>query len=409
VVCRSSTRAAFLLARVGFAALVALAACAGRGDDATVAVLVVAHANVEASHGEGGTWRPAAPGARFRIGDAIRTGAGASAKLELAGGGTVDLGANSLLRIEDRVAYRLAVGLAELEAGDEARELVTSEGRTRVEQRGTVRSESGAGQLRLTVVVGTARFATDQDPGARPALRAGEVLVAERGHVSVAAAGAVDAGVAPAADAAAAPALATASLVAGESPEVLESHPPARLAIVVDGRCAGEAIVEMQLAGRAGRLQARGRRRVIVELPAGRHAYEVRCAGADAVAAHGTITVRAPGEKRLPAAGAVAAAPTDSPAPAAHDTLDADGRRYRIVHGDLPPALTFTWAQALPAPSYRLHIEPQAGGAALELRTARPRRSLRPGELGVGSYRFWFETDGGRRSPRTSFTLAHQP
>jgi hypothetical protein len=172
---------------VGMALACALSACRAPAEDSGVATLVEAHGDVRKRVGSArdDDWRPAPLGTRFRLGDAIRTGAGATARVEVAAGGSARLGEHSLLRFEDRVSYRLSVGLAELEAGHEPLVLQMEIGRARIDGGARVRTQDDGGRTRLTVLDGAARF---DGRGAPVPMRAGDVLVVDRstGQITIA-------------------------------------------------------------------------------------------------------------------------------------------------------------------------------------------------------------------------------
>jgi len=90
-----------------------------------------------------------------------------------------------------------------------------------------------------------------------------------------------------------------------------------------------------------------------------------------------------------------ATSPLPSTAPSS--IVDADGRRYTVHYQTLLPALTFQWSDAPRASSYTLKVVGPRN-RTLTRRGPRPTQTFRSGEIGHGSFRFHWETDGGRRS-----------
>ncbi len=138
------------VARGALAIVVALVGC-GTSAVAPVAELVEGQGTVEREHA--GAWAAAPHGQPFVVGDAVRTGSAAWARLRVRGGGVVRMGADTLLRF--------AAGGARLEVGEaEAEELAftieTEAGPAQVEPGGRLRAERGPGGLRFQVTVGRA-------------------------------------------------------------------------------------------------------------------------------------------------------------------------------------------------------------------------------------------------------------
>jgi hypothetical protein len=86
------------------------------------------------------------------------------------------------------------------------------------------------------------------------------------------------------------------------------------------------------------------------------------------------------------------------------NVLDADGRRYTVLFQSRLPALTLAWGGAPPAAHHlELHVESSAGERQFE--TTAARHVLPSGALPEGTYTWWYATDEGRLSPRTTVTI----
>ncbi|MCC6874482.1 MAG: hypothetical protein IT378_09285, partial [Sandaracinaceae bacterium] len=148
------------MGRALFALLLAACDC-GSGDH--VAELTRKDGSVSRDHAERReSWQAAEPGARFRIGDAVRTAPAATAELSLGARG-------AKLRLRERTTVRflrhpqsgagieVATGEAEIEAGDQALAVTTQFGDAILDANTRARlTAAGGGRLRLAVEFGRA-------------------------------------------------------------------------------------------------------------------------------------------------------------------------------------------------------------------------------------------------------------
>lgn len=127
-------------------------------------------------------------------------------------------------------------------------------------------------------------------------------------------------------------------------------------------------------------------------MPAGQHAYTVRCVGPDGVeekpASSGTVTIIADSARaelaRLPPSTVV----------------DTDGRPYTVLYQNALPSVVARWPDGPAGKSYALHVDAQS------FRSDGPRHSLKSGAVSEGTHVLWFETeDHGRRSTDTTLVI----
>ena len=412
------------------------AACRG-GGGAPVASLVETRGVVERADGD--AWRGATVGDGFAIGGAVRTGAGAGARLRLEAGAVIRMGENALLRFQrgnlpgaSAAEIRVERGAAEIEhtAGSELT-LVTAAGRTRLERGAHVRVRVQEDGVVLEVLVGRAvllkpdgELAVEAGFGAR--LRIGGALietidlkvgaaiiepVAPKAEPAVAVAPAARADAAgldpapapapPAASAAAAAHAARAApdrvdvtIVAGESAVLHDGKSSLWVRLRFDHLCPGQGTVESGPPGHT-RESLTGAGSAVLRLRAGKEPYRVRCAGDPASGNprdSGVLSlVRDSGEVPLPArVGA--------------NVIEADGRRYTILYQSRPPALTLVWPAA-PAgvKGLELHVQSPSGTRTLPAKDGRHR--LASGALAEGIHTWWYATKDGRESARTTIAL----
>jgi hypothetical protein len=195
-----------------------------------------------------------------------------------------------------------------------------------------------------------------------------------------------------------APARADFSIVAGESPVVHDPGGPTAIRIMFDGVCPGSGEVELSgAAARGRRARSKGAGSAVVALGPGVSRYRVRCvdeSGGTGNAKTGVIRVaKDSGAARLPRA-------------APHNLIDADGRRYTVLYQNLLPELTVGWPRAPSASGFTLHVEPERG-APRAVSAAAASVKFSSGQLGEGTYRFWFDVAGDpqQRSPQTTLKI----
>jgi hypothetical protein len=141
--------------------------------------------------GAPGRFERAAPGNRFRVGDAVKTGRGATAVLALDDGSRLALEQDTLLRFlaapPDTPGRGLGVetGSARLETGGDPLDLYTSVGLAHIEPGTKVVLGPRASGLRFSLEVGLARFETKQGtvtlaPGDELAIDIGGAVIESR-------------------------------------------------------------------------------------------------------------------------------------------------------------------------------------------------------------------------------------
>ena len=114
-------------------------------------------------------WDEAVVGDEYHLGDAVRTGAEATAELSLARGGMLRMDPDTVIRFQgapgESVDLDVEAGAIEVEAGDQEVVFDTSIGRARIEAGGSlrVRAEPGGG-MRVEVLVGRAVIEPDDGP-----------------------------------------------------------------------------------------------------------------------------------------------------------------------------------------------------------------------------------------------------
>ena len=165
-------------------AAVVVTAAGCRCGDAALAELTARTGTVERGRAQGSaSWRGAAIGDRFELGDAVRTLRGGTARLHIEAGGVLRMAEETVVRFlpghPGGAALGLGVdtGIAEIESTGDVLTFDTELGTARIEGHGRVRLRAGANERpRLEVLVGTARLETEDGP---VALRAGQSVGAE--------------------------------------------------------------------------------------------------------------------------------------------------------------------------------------------------------------------------------------
>jgi hypothetical protein len=366
-------------------------------------------------------WKPAAIDQVLSIGDGVHTAADGSARVRFLRGGTLTLGADTLVRFllrgDATKGQRISIetGLAEIEPGDDSLLFDTRFGPLSIERGSTVRVTTAGDRLRFQVLVGGAVF--ERDGGAVVA-RPGDVFVVDIGGIVIEKVGSEPADTKPeprdlAPDggqgsgpehrpsaempsASLAPEMASASHVdvaveAGESSTIHDVRAPTAVRILTSGICAGDALVEIadprKRYKRAPLATASSGSTVM--LAVGVHPYRVRCVDGQTVIASPVTT----GTLRIVKDSGAARISRTAP----RNVIEADGRRYRVLYQSVLPELTFRWPTAPSAPSFTLHVA-AARGAAISAAAERATHSFKSGALAEGSYLFWFEADDGRRT-----------
>jgi len=400
---------------------------AGCRRDRPVATLLEAAGTAERGHA--GSWSAAVPGTPFVIGDALRTGLAAHARLSVATGGVIRVGENARIRfqrggIAGQQAPDLAVEMGSAEVDETAAEMsiVTPGGTARIQRDAHVRVNTDGATASLEVLVGRAvmlqagqEVAVDAGQGIRIRIGSTEIqrfavtvrpAVVEEETGAPPKQAAAEAAPAPPAPAAAEserseptdPHLARAetgradlTLTAGESATIHEGRPVATVRLRVQS-CPGNAVVELPARGHHPERFV-GSGAVLVRLKPGARAYRVHCEGdpASQLRASGVLSVRrdtgdVPLPRRPPA-----------------DVIDADGRRYTVLFQTRVPQLTLAWPDApAGADRFQLHVD---GGGERVIDGASIRRPLPPGTMTEGTYTFWYRAADGKQSPKTTVSI----
>ena len=346
---------------------------------------------------EQGKWALAALGAGFKVGDGVRTAAGASAKLRLSDGSGVALQEKTLLRFLATPPGKKARGLdvqsgeVELEVGGEALQIETPSGPALLEAGSRVRLRKTDQGTRFAVEIGAAHL-TD----AHKDLKVGDELEVGIGRAVIerAPAPAVpSASAAPSSDEVVAPSPSSSArpsddprrpgpdhvdllAAAGDSLIVHDPQPPTVVGFATS-RCSGVAVLEL---GSKKRLTI-GSGKVTAAFPPGAQHYRLSCDGEPKPFAEGTVSVvHDAGNRRLASA-----------APA--NRIDADGRRYTILYQSLLPKVSVRWPNAPSAGPFSLAISSQGKGQK-RFSSSAPSYSLPAGALLEGTHELWFEAHG---------------
>ena len=177
---------------------------------------------------------------------------------------------------------------------------------------------------------------------------------------------------------------------AGASFTVRDPRPPSSVGFRFGGKCTGAGVIELR--GVSG--GANGTGSANVALPAGRHAYTLRCVQEDgslgSVVADGTVRVmRDPGRTllaRIPPATVV----------------DTDGRRYTVLYQTLLPEITVRWPSGAETGPYRLEVA--TAGRTRTFEPAGTRHRFESGAIGEGVHQLTYVA-GGTRSPPTTLAI----
>jgi hypothetical protein len=365
-------------------------------------------------------WERAETGARFDVGDGVRTGASSRALLRLFDKSTLNLEPKTLVRFLDRPSgpkgakLDVEMGEATLEAGGEAVDVGLDVGSARIEPHAKVRLISRGASTRLEVMIGKARILSEKES---IDLSVGDAVDIEvgRGIVREPAASASappppapdagpDGGDAPADDAqeplviegaagrSRGPERVDFMAAPGDSFVVHDPKPPTAIGFTQSG-CPGGAILTLG-AGRKGARETVGSTRVSAEFGSGSHRYAISCLEANgakgAELAQGSISVVADaGLRRL-----ARTAPLTN--------VDTDGRRYTVLYQTLLPKIAVRWPNAPAAGGYVLSVQSPQGTRTVSTKSAS--HLFAAGALAEGEHVFAFEGDG-KRSKSTSVAI----
>ncbi len=171
--------------------LVGCTKCSGDSDD-VLALLQAKQGRVERDFAaKAEAFEPAPLNAAFRVGDAVRTDAGAQATLRLSDGSDLKLEPSTLIRFfehppgEPGQRLEIEMGEATLQIGDRPLALQTGVGRARIEAKSRIKLSATGRGVRFDLAIGAAQFETQRGP---VKLTAGEQLELAKGGATVAAA-----------------------------------------------------------------------------------------------------------------------------------------------------------------------------------------------------------------------------
>jgi hypothetical protein len=406
---------------LALACLLGLPDCSSCDDAAFVAELTSKEASVERDFGRAPeVWSGADLGARFNLGDGLRTGPSAQATLALPRRARLLVKSDTVVRFKRSLDSSLPLSQIEMQQGELTIEtgaldlgVNTARGVVRLTQGTSVRMKSESQKTHFDVVVGRVEYAVE---GGTRTVEAGggfdiEVLrpSVERQPpqltaTAVSNAPRVDASVV--ADKSAAnsgkpapaeleyqdsPPSSIVTIIAGESAVIHDPAPPSDVRVKYDA-CPQETVLELDRGnGRYDAVRVRGSEEVRARVPRGEYRYRLRCLSDGHLQPpqqRGRLTVVADAATRpLPSAPATI-------------TADADGRRYTVSYQNRLPIITLRWPDAPRAASYRLFVRPDSG-AQFSLTSNRSSVTLEPGRVGEGLHQFWFATaDDSKRSDK---------
>lgn len=400
-----------LLASLALAGLVGCGSCGSCGQR-PLAELVQMHGNVGVSRSASPShFTGASVGTDFALGDAVRTGAEATAKLRLDDGNELSMRPSTTIRFSaTRPGSRgrrleLLAGEATLTVIEDTL-LDTGEGSLWTRAGSRLRLRRADGELELVVLVGRARLETE---GREPVeISVGTAFVLEPRSASAAATStSLDAPEEQARLADETPHTAEHpiemganlradrtdfALPAGDSLVLRDPAPPTAIGIDVSSACPGQALVQVfdgpRLLG-----SARGSGTIPVTFQEGALTYRVRCNTDGAI---GEPTV----EARVRVLRATGQAPLPRSAPVSN--VEADGRTYQILYSNRLPSVNVRWPNG-PAGSCTLVLD---GSRRIEVNG--PRHRFTSGSLSEGTHRIHFES-GGRRSRDTNIVIRFDP
>jgi hypothetical protein len=331
-----------------------------------------------------GQFEPATEHARFASGDALRTAAGAHARLELPASGAVLVQADTTIRLwrGARAGLRVKVqtGVANVIAA-RAIELQTELGVAVLQAGSELRVRPSRTGQRYDITLGRASLTNSR--GEQIELAAGEGIGAaidDKPEEPTAEPEPVPPP--PASERLAPLELGDLELRPGTSATIYDPEPPSRVHLLIPDRCSAGA-----------RLAVRGEPELTLTptqallLAAGTHDYRLLCLDTDltpdtttgAQEWRGTLRViKNPGTAQLPRS-----APTNS--------IDVDGRAYTVLFQNLPPVLEVKWPAAPTASGYTLRVQLEAG-APLILSLDSPMHVFAPGALPEGRHQLQFAT-----------------
>lgn len=407
--------------RVFGAFLVCLVLLLSCSQSQPIAVLEKSAGKVERDFAKtAGTWEGAARGAKFELGDGVKTAVASTAVLVLFDESLLALDPGTLIRFLDRPRAKgpkldVMMGSATLEAGDAPLDVDLALGAARLDAHGKLRLQRAGDALRLEVLIGSARMLGENEilelkVGDRAEIlsdRAVKKLAAEEPSASAAPPPAASvAGDAPPVvlDGGAGAALAAAALPdgadagdavrprgpesvdfvtgAGDSFVVHDPKPPTAIAFT-QSQCPNGSVLALH--GRGKPRETSGDARVSGVFPAGSTRYSISCADGGAPVASGTITVQADSGTRQLARTAPAT------------QVEADGRRYTVLYQTLLPKISVKWPNAPESSTYALSV--RSGSGTRSFTSSSPSYAFPAGALAEGEHTLTFEAGGKRSKP----------
>lgn len=194
-----------------------------------------------------------------------------------------------------------------------------------------------------------------------------------------------------------APKVADFEVPAGESSTIHDPSPPTSVRVRFEDECAGDGVVDVSSRSSfRGRLvQTSGTGSVNLRVKRGTLHYRVRCID------DGVLSAKASARGTLRVVKDKAMRPL--PKHAATSTVDADGRRYRVMYQNRLPSITFRWPTAAKSGSYTFRLR-HPNGKTISKTVRVPSYNMSAGRLSEGTYQYHFESDG-KRSKTSSLTI----
>jgi hypothetical protein len=342
--------------------------------------------------------------ARFFSGDALRTLANASARLQLPASGAVLVQADTTIRLwrGGRKALKLNVqtGLADVIAAGDPLEIQTELGIAVLQAGAELRVRPARRGQRYEITMGRAVLTTAD--GKQLNLGAGEAIGGESPEPKpppappkpVEPAPEPAAAPAPVAEAPAPP-ITTEAAVAipgqgdvgmplGASATIYDPSPPTAVHFDLPASCPNGVLWSMR-----GRPNKPLTATQSLSLGAGVHDYTIACANGPGQWRGSLRVVRNPGTAQLPRS-------------APRNTIELDGRTYTILFQNLLPALDVRWPNAPAASRYTLVAELE-GGRELKQNSTKPAQVLAAGSLPEGRHQLHFEVADGN-APKSRVT-----
>jgi len=417
------------LSVITFAAILStvslMSGCKGCGKDDKIAELVSMQNDVFrdfASKTE--KWQEASKGEGFAIGDGLKTGKNATARLDLLPKGQLVVKGDTIVRFQanpsGETGQRLYVetGTIEIESQEIDLQVDTVVGLSRIGKGSRVRIRSTKESSNFDVLVGAITVDSQGKSlqvasGNSLELDVGQIVVDEKEdtipkHKAEPEENATEVAE-PSAEAETpveeepdrshdqAPTFADITISSGESATIHDPAPPTNIRIPI-GNCESGGVIEIKSAGRGKKpLSVRGERDAIARLPRGTHGYRIRCLingkPSRKTLVRGQLSVRRDAAiRRLPKA-----APTVQ--------VEADGRPYTVRYQNLLPRITFRWPDPAVSNTYTFHIKSGKGKTRTES-SSRPEIVYRSGQLEEGNHSFFFSTADGRRSANGRLRIA---